>query len=407
MGFFDSISSFFNNMAQVDQGLATNSGSTTKKVLPYKIQAISQTQKDIKTWKTAVNLYNAEEPKNYLLQLLYDDVANDSLLTSQIENRNNQLYSVDFVLKTPSGEVDEEQTKKLRKMPIYRKLTNAILMARYRGYSMVEISTGLDRSGNITVLNDEIPRTNFVPRTGLFYPDYLDDKNIKYREVVEYGRNILEFGDGDIGLLNKAVPYVLFKKFAVSCWSELCEIYGIPPRVIKTNTQDKDMLNRAETMMQDVGAAAWFIIDQSEEFEWAKGINTNGDVYNNLIQLCNNEISMLISGAIIGQDTKNGSNAKEVASQDILSSLVTADMTIVEEEWNSTCLPALIDLGVLTGDLTFEYEPIEDIGELFERTHKALQYMEVDPEWFKTKFGIEVTQMKSSNTLNYDPNFFD
>ena len=29
----------------------------------------------------------------------------------------------------------------------------------------------------------------------------------------------------DYGLLNKAVPHVLFKKFAQSCWSELCEIY--------------------------------------------------------------------------------------------------------------------------------------------------------------------------------------
>ncbi|WP_446662918.1 phage portal protein family protein, partial [Flavobacterium psychrophilum] len=35
-------------------------------------------------------------------------------------------------------------------------------------------------------------------------------------------------------MLNKAVSHVLFKRFAQSCWSELCEIYGIPPRVLKT-----------------------------------------------------------------------------------------------------------------------------------------------------------------------------
>ena len=72
----------------------------------------------------------------------------------------------------------------------------------------------------------------------------------------------MEFGSPrNYGLLNKAVPHALFKKFAHSCWSELCEIYGIPPRYIKTNTQDPEMLDRAEQMLRDMGSAAYFIID--------------------------------------------------------------------------------------------------------------------------------------------------
>jgi len=95
----------------------------------------------------------------------------------------------------------------------------------------------------------------------------------------EYGAWILEFGQpGELGLLNNCVPHVLMKRFAQSCWSELCEIYDIPPRVMKTNTHDRGMVTRAEKMMKDMGSAAWFIIDGSEEFEFAQGVSTNGDV---------------------------------------------------------------------------------------------------------------------------------
>ncbi|MGM9837689.1 MAG: hypothetical protein ACI30A_04280 [Paludibacteraceae bacterium] len=38
-----------------------------------------------------------------------------------------------------------------------------------------------------------------------------------------------------------------------------------------------------------MGSAAAFVIDTSEEFSFAQGIFTNGDVYRALINLCNNK----------------------------------------------------------------------------------------------------------------------
>ncbi|MEO9256859.1 MAG: DUF935 family protein, partial [Crocinitomicaceae bacterium] len=290
-------------------------GSAPKTVLPYVPKSLTKTTNDIKTWNDAISSWSAEEPKNFQLQMLYSDAMIDALLTSQIENRNNQVYSVDFSIKKASGEIDQVTTDLIAKSPIYRKLTNAILNARYYGYSLGELSLSYDANKKLSIDFTQVPRTNVVPQKGYFYNDYTEDKFIKYREIQEYGTYVLEFLSDDLlGLLNKAIPPILFKKFALSCWSELCEIYGIPPRYMKTNTQDPKMLNRAEAMMTDMGAAAWFIIDEHETFEFANGVATNGDVYKNLIACTNNEVSMLISGAIIGQDTKNGSNSKETAS---------------------------------------------------------------------------------------------
>lgn len=384
----------------------------SKRFLPYDSKAVSRTRQDIQSWNTALRMAQAEDPKNYKLQLLFDEISNDALLSSQIQNRKQQLFTSSFSIKKPNGEVDEEQTTKLKNNPIFRQLTMAILDNLYYGYSLVELRLEANTKGELVPVVTTLPRTNVVPQKGLFFKDYTQDKTTLYREMPEFGTWVLEFNSNELGLLNKAVSHVLFKRFAQSCWSELCEIYGIPPRVLKTNTQDGTMLRRGEQMMRDMGSAAWFIIDSTENFEWAKGVATNGDVYNNLIALCNNEISMLISGAVIGQDTKNGSNSKEQSSQDMLWQLVQSDMQQVSQYWNDTIIPGLINIGFLSGDLNFEFDPQEDTQQLYERAIGFLgtgSYT-IKPEYILKKFGLEVLEKKQptpgAQKLDLDGDFF-
>ena len=194
---------------------------------------------------------------------------------------------------------------------------------------------------------------------------------------------------------------------------ELCEIYGIPPRVMKTNTRDMAALKRAERMMNDMGAAAWFIIDESETFEWASNsIPSTGEVYNGLIKLCRDNISLLISGAIIGQDTKYGSKGKEESSQESLQNLVNADQTLVEQYMNEKVLSALYAIGVLPEEkLSFHYDQVEDLSELWQRTIDLMPYKNIPDQWIKDKFGVEIEGDRTSQNqgqLNWSAEpFFD
>ena len=265
------------------------------------------------------------------------------------------------------------------------------------GHSLIELTTSPDGTPQVTLL----PRTNVVPEQGVLLLSEDDGDGIRYREAREYGTWILEFGSRtEYGLLNKAVPHVLFSRFAQSCWSELCEIYAIPPRVLKTNTQDPEMLDRAEQMMRDMGAAAWFIIDTDEEFSFAKGADTNGDVYNNLIRVCKEASSLLICGAQLGQDTLNGNRSKEESSQKLFDKIIQADRTRVQGYWNEIILPALVRIGIVPAGLTYEYQQEEDLEKLWNQTHQAMQYFHVEPEWIRTKFGIEVTGEKETGALS-------
>src|SRR6185437_10934502 len=322
-------------LAANNQDLGIVTDDTKKRFLPFDSKAVYRVRRDIADWNFALDLARYIQPKNWMLQNLYDDIMIDALLTSQTENRDNRILSLDFNIRV-NGEIDKEQTLMLKNHPLYRFLSLEKMGMKKRGYSLVELSMNKDINGNLVLTGESIPRTNVVPQTGLFYHDYYDDINvIKYRELPEFGKWILEYYKGEpLGLFNKAVPHVLFKRFAQSCWSELCEIYGIPPRVMKTNTQDKTQLNRASQMMKDLGSAAYFVIDNTEEFEWAQGVSTNGDVYKNLIDLCRDELCLLIAGAIIGQDTKNGARSKDESAMDMLWLLVKSDMAMLEDLWN-------------------------------------------------------------------------
>lgn len=357
-----------------------------RKIVP---KAISRVRKDLDSWRHALRQADSvERPRRRLLMDLYADIMLDALLTSQVEQRIGRTLSAEFSLKDAAGKVDEESTRVLSEAVWFPLLLRYMLESVFYGHSLVEFSAS-EVSGLEATL---IPRQNVVPEEGLFLFDSTADEGVYYRDMREYGTYVLEFGSPrNYGLLNKAVPHALFKKFAHSCWSELCEIYGIPPRYVKTNTQDPEMLDRTEQMLRDMGSAAYFIIDTTEEFHFANGVNTNGDVYNNLISLCNSEMSLLISGAQIGQDTKNGNRSKEEVSIQQLKKYVNSDKRLMEDYMNSIVLPALTRLGFIPDGLRFSFNSEEDTGQLWERTAQAMQYYEIDPEWIREKFGIVVT----------------
>ncbi len=355
-------------------------------------KTITQTRNDIGSWKRALQAaYNVERPRRARLYNLYRDILLDAHLSALIELRMQHTLSAPFQI-LDGDKPDEEATARIQSAQWSLQLMRFILDIRNWEHSLVELNMVGDKFSV-----GLIPRNNVIPEQGLVLLREDNENGIAYRDTREYGTWLLEFWEpNQFGLLNKAIPHVLFKRFAQSCWSELCEIYAIPPRYIKTDTTDPVMLDRAEAMLRDMGSAAWFIIDTTEAFEFAKGADTNGDVYNNLITLCRNELSQLINGAVFGQDTKFGNESKEKSSQLLFDKIVLSDKRLVENAWNETVLPALSRIGILPPGRTFRYQQEEDLEKLWKMTNEAMPYMTVDPEWIKTKFGVEVTGIRET-----------
>lgn len=257
---------------------------------------------------------------------------------------------------------------------------------------MIEITPS---EGDIFAVN-LIPRRHVIPLLGLLLPDIADTKGFDYRSDSRYGASILEIGNPrDLGILFDCCPNTIFKRYALSAWSEFAEIFGIPPRTLKIDTDDHEALARAEEMMSRLGRANWSIIDSNEEMTFATGVAGNGEIFERLIQACKADISVKICGCVIGQDTKNGNYSKEESSLKLLDAKCATDRTMVKKIMNSTILPALATLGYIPDGLRFEYPEEEDKNALWQRTKEILPYYDVDEKWVASTFGIAVTGKRS------------
>lgn len=341
------------------------------------------TRKDIADWQAAINQTFAAEPKWVKLQELYTSLMLDAHLFSQIALRKNRVLGLSYAVRSGDKDVEIDAFDELLRDNISQALDSLFF-----GYSIVELDFP-------TLRTDCLDRRNFDPRNHLFYADPSSSQPLDYRLLPQFGKTLLEYNSGTNGILEQATPHVLFKRFAQSCWSELCEIYGMPPRYIKTNTQDQELIARYEQMLSNLGSGASYILDLDDEMGFADTNATDGAVYNNLITLCKNELSTLVCGAVLGQDTSYGSNAKEQASQDLLQSLTESDKRYVSSCLNSSLLPALALQGLIPEDARFEFLQQENTSELFAQTMQAANFFDIDPAWVKEKFGIEVLGARS------------
>lgn len=368
----------------------------TKPTLAGKITSRQRnlSRNDIADWSNAIRRTLQSQPKYDKLQEIYTDIMRDAFLSSQIAVRRNKILSAPFSLSLGDKDMDIEDN--LRRL--VRSAIGYCSDSLFYGYSYLEFTYN-DMS--LTLLD----RRNFDPQNRLIYFD-LAAEGIPVDRLREYGTTLLEFNSGSDGLLLQAAPHVLFKRYAQSCWSELCEIYGMPPRYIKTNSQDQELVERYRQMLADIGSGASYILDLDDEMGFASTNATDGSVYERLIHLCSNEISLLVNGAVIGQDTVNGSNAKEQASQAITNDIIQGDKTYIEDAMNTVLIPALASFSIIPQDALFSFPHQEDSAELFSQTIQAANYFDIDTEWFREKFGIEVTASKTNELSARNKDFF-
>lgn len=362
-----------------------------------------RTRVDISNWRNAQRAAEAIiYPSREKIISIYREIEMDAVLSSQVSNRIESSKSAPFVIKSKDGKVNEEITAKASKSPLIRKLIQYVVDARFTGHHLLEFSI----NGGIYDVKP-IDQRYVDPSEETVRYELFSTKREKYKEMAEYGSWLVSIGQGDLGVFNKAVPHVLFKRFAQSCYSEFCEIYGIPPRIGKTNTSDQKMLDQMQKMMQETGSANWAVIDKDEDMQFVNAVQSDGSIFINLMRFCNSELSMLISGALIGQDTMHGTKGKEEVNLELLKKLIESDKREVENTFQEIYIPALIKIGYLpAGDYTFEYEAQEDKAAIWAMIKDAMQHYDIDFEQVEKEFGIKLTKREAAAANNLSADFF-
>lgn len=400
----------------------TNNATNVVKQRPDKLIAKivratnARSKKDIQQWRTALQqAENAENPKRILLYNLYNEILLDAHLSAEIERRANALLGVGFELYDQNGNAQPEASAMIRKQ-WFRNFIRLAWEKVLWGHSLIEIDS-LTADGLINSVR-LVNRWHVIPERGIVTLKQGDEKGIDFRNDKKYAPWLFEVGEqDDLGLLNKCVPHIIFKRFAQSAYSEYCEVLGIPPRVLKTDSYDREHLNQSENMLANMGTNSYAVIGKNEEIVFVSPSASNGEIFTGLFSISSNEISKLIGGAVIGEASKDGSRAKEQVGLELNKMTTNSDKEMISSIINEEILPRLTEMGYPFGDLTFEFDVEKDLKEELNNALRIANQFELDQEgidYINKTFGVQVTKQKEQTSefdtgaqANGTSSFFD
>jgi phage gp29-like protein len=363
------------------------------KVLTRIIQdAQRRSRQDIATWRKAMAMAeNPVDPDRTALYQLYADVALDNHLSGVWEHgRKARTMAQAFrIVDWGTGTEDEDMTA-LFQEPWFYEYLNHILDSILWGHSLIEPDEVVP---NMTVRGiDLVPRQYVMPERRAVKLNPSDRKGIDYTKfpmAIEVG------GRTDLGLLMRAAPIMLYKKNAMMAWSEYTEIFGMPILVGRTSSQEQGDIDRMMSALRDLGTAARAVFQNGEEIDMKSDHRTDVyNVYNQLIERCNSELSKLIVGTTGTTDMSKGAKAQAEVHERTGDDVIMSDKRFIAGVVNEKLLPMLAKYGWALQGKRFEYVETRETDDLYKRTLGLAPFFELDAKWVQEQFGVMVTAPK-------------
>ena len=179
-------------------------------------------------------------------------------------------------------------------------------------------------------------------------------------------------------------------------WDQFGEIFGMPIRIGKTVSQDKQELSKVEQMLADMGAAAWGLFPEGTEIEIKE--TTRGDafnVYDKRIDKADSQISKGILNQTMTIDNGSSLSQSQVHLH-IFENVVNDDADFLRDIVNDKLIPRMIKHGFpLQGykfnwDESIDYTPEQQVA--YETM--ILDRFDVDPEYLIKKYNIPILGKK-------------
>ena len=201
----------------------------------------------------------------------------------------------------------------------------------------------------------------------------------------------------EYGFLLECAPYALYKRGTMADWSQFSEIFGMPMRVAKYDSNDIKTKIELKQVSDGSGSALVMMIPKPADFEIIDGKITNADgaIYSNLKNACDDEMSVVVLGVTettssskssgFAQSKVHAAQQLEITKDDILD----MQMTLNEEKFHS--ILESYALPVVAGG-EFKYEEEVNLDHLAKRVQidgqVAKRVPVGDDYWYKT-YGIE------------------
>lgn len=329
---------------------------------------------------------NVDFSRRYKLYDLYADILMDTHLSCVIEKRKNAVLCSDIVFRR-DGKPDDAVNGQIRS-PWFNRLVGDIIDSKFWGFTLCQFY----RDGEWADY-DLVPRKHVDPVRKLILRRQTDLTGLPWDD---YADLLFVGSPGDLGLLAKAAPWVIYKRNTTGDWSQFSELFGMPIQEYIYNSDDEESRQRAIDDAAQMGSLAQFFHDEDTKLNFIEAGNKTGsaDVYERLCERCNNEISKLVLGnTLTTESSEKGTQALGTVHKKVEDKVALADKKYVLDVLNYDMADIFTRLGIDTAGGEFCFPERKDIDptskiNILMRLGSSF-HLPVSDDYLYEEFGIE------------------
>ena len=311
---------------------------------------------DISQWRSAVeSAEDVDNPDKYELARMFKDTIDDYQVWSATQIRINKSTNGSFRILDSNGEIDKEEQLKFidpvgNPLPWFRNFMKIIENAKFYGYSATQLGDIIDNKFKWV---EGIPFENLIPLYDLMIRDaeagytLASDNVIDLKAFPQANWVITTGSKKDLGLLNKCVPYVIYKSVFGS-WAQHADVFGMPLRIGKVDLNDAERRQNLIDMFENMTNATYGIFDPADEVEFIsdKGGSDPHNIYGELINKCDAAISKIILSQTGTTDEKAFAGSAKT-HENILKDVIHSDKLDIQQVVNEQLIPRMKKLGMI------------------------------------------------------------
>lgn len=349
-----------------------------------------QNRADIRKWRNAlVMARNIDDPRQWMLQDLYDNLSSDGHLQAQMNIRKSATTSYPFsIIDKSTGKPDDEKTDMFLSEWFFD-FMDSVLDSVFRGYTLLELAD----TENIRF--DTIPYRNIA---GTKQRVLKSINGSGYINIAQgYELTLIHAGKPDsLGLLADLCGQLIWKRNAQQSWAEFAEKFGMPLIVAHTASTDPAEISRIRGMIDALGEAARAVLPEGSALEVIPF--QSGDafqVYNQMIERINGEIAKPITGGTMITDDGSSRSQSEVHKDNLDYIVAERDRRMVQFVVNNQLIPMLHfwrhdippEKYRFKFDKSFELSPTEH----WNIVNQVLNRYEIPTDWISETFNVPIT----------------
>ncbi len=352
-------------------------------------------RKELNDWQAArYAKYNAEIPRNYLMQELYLDIMLDGHLTGITEDRTLRTTNSSFIFSVDKIK-DDNLTLLIEDQPWFDYLIEKAHESTYWGERLLWVKDWV--KGQINEI-ELIDGGLICPEKKVLLYDYNATSGIDYSAIDDILLPARFYSV--VGLLEKAAPYTILKRHSWGSWDEFEELFGIPIRIAKIASQSETVKNEVAGWLEEMGSAPYGVFPIGTEVEIKENSKTDSfNVFYQKIQALDKELSKLVLHQTM--TTENGaSKAQGNVHENTLAEVIKSDKKKMLSFLNKKLVPAMRKLG---------YNIPENAKIIIEKTKDPKEQITVDgvlmgagyvlkKDYLEQTYGVEIESMPTGSS---------